>query len=149
MSLKLSDARQAYYDASATVSTLVRTSCFSGIAVAWAILVGDKSPVKYDGNIGLVFLILLSALFLDLLHYFVQASTWGLYNYQMQQQGVELEDSVSPPPWFNTLPIVFWILKTILTLVGIGILGACLWHCIIHPSEKKKPNYHSTALIIE
>lgn len=134
--MKLSEVRQEYYDSTGTVSTLVRSICFSGIAVSWAILVGDKSPIPYDHNIGWVFLFLLLSLLVDLLQYVTKAATWGLYNDRKQNQGIGLDDEVEPPAWFNTFPIVFWIVKTALALIGIGILCACLWHCVIHPKPK-------------
>lgn len=133
--MKLSEVRQEYYDSSGTVSTLVRSICYAGIAVGWAIRINEKPPVNYSSGIGLAFLFFLLALSSDLLQYLVKAATWGIYNELKHKSKVLLDDEVAPPAWFNHLPLALWILKIALAITGVAVLGSCLWSCIIYPPK--------------
>jgi|GEM_PF-5283028 len=139
MSLTLADVREQYYSSSGTVSTLVRSICLGGIAVGWAIRVGDKSPVEYSLSVGWAFLFFVTALTLDLSQYFFQAVAWGLYNNHKSKNGFSLKAKINPPGWFNDVAVGFWLIKTITALVGIVILASCLWTCLLHPQLAAKP----------
>ena len=121
--MKLEDARQAYYDYSGTVSTLTRSMCFAGIAIAWVVRLGNSADIKYADSCGWVFVLLIGSLAFDYLQYVLQAATWGIYNAREHSKGVKLDDEVAPPAWFNSWPIAFWVAKAALALAGIGCLG--------------------------
>ena len=79
--MKISELRDAYYDASGTVSDLVRKLAFAGIAVVWIFRVGDKTGgLKYFDAMLWPLGLFVASLAADFLQYLYKAIVWGSLN---------------------------------------------------------------------
>ena len=68
--MKIHEIRDAYYEASGTVSDISRQLAFAGIAVIWVLKVGDGSGgIPFSSELVIPLYCFVSALGLDLLQY--------------------------------------------------------------------------------
>lgn len=71
--MKLSDAREAYYNYSGQLSSVSRQLCFAGIAVVWLL----KGEGNLPGGLWLPLVFFVVSLALDLLHYLLASIVWS------------------------------------------------------------------------
>jgi len=127
----LKEAREVYYEASGTVSTLCRQLSLAGIAVVWMFKSGTNSGNAPFSNC-LLWALLLFVLSLasDILHYVWRTFVYGWFQWrtekEYQKQGLrhpEIESQVfTYPRFFNRVSLVFFWLKVILCLAGLFIM---------------------------
>jgi hypothetical protein len=122
----LKEARQAYYDFSATASELTRKLGFAGIAIIWVFRTDDPVTGATSLSDGLLRagVLLAISLGLDLLHYFVAGSMWGIYSRHKERLlGPRSRIRFNSPRWINWPGIVLWVLKVVVLLAAYVLLA--------------------------
>lgn len=77
--MKLSDYRDAYYQASSKASEVARHLAFAGIAVIWIFKISDGSKIILPNEFFLPLVFFCLALAFDLLHYVASTIIWGWF----------------------------------------------------------------------
>ena len=143
--MKLSTAREAYYAASGTASTVARQAAFAGIAVVWLFNIRTAQGFTLPVELLLAVFCFVLMLFTDLLHYFVQAVIWGTVSRHQEKKrdrernstgkgrpkkrpdddGDDYEFDASPS--LNWPTLCFFGIKFVLLAFGYGVLVHFLW----------------------
>jgi len=121
--MKVSKLRDAYYDASGTVSDLVRKLALAGIGVIWIFRVGDKTGgIKYFDAMLWPLGLFVGSLAADFLQYLYKAIVWGSLNtyYWRKHRNNEKDVKISEK-WNWPAIALFWI-KSLLTVIAYGFL---------------------------
>jgi hypothetical protein len=114
--LKLSASQDAYHEASATASEVVRKLAFAGIAFVWLLAGGlQTSGVTLNSRLLTAGLGLLLALALDLSQYLWKTLAWGIWSRRSELRLVRERASFPlseneiglAPGWFTT--ITWWL----------------------------------------
>ena len=117
--MKLSEIRKAYEDLSSTLSAVLRSLNFSGIAVIW-IFSGNSINTILASFLSPCILLCLS-LFVDAIQYFVGTLIWYIYYLKVRcrNEGAD-EDTVmvNESENLNILPWILFGCKTILCFTG-------------------------------
>lgn len=117
--MKLSEIRKAYEDLSSTLSAVLRSLNFSGIAVIW-IFSGNSINTILASFLSPCILLCLS-LFVDAIQYFVGTLIWYIYYLKVRcrNEGAD-EDTVmvNESECLNILPWILFGCKTILCFIG-------------------------------
>ena len=129
--MKLSEARNAYYNSSDTASKIGRQAAYAGIAAIWIFKgVNDGIYVLADNLYVPLFLFIL-ALTLDLAHYLYKSLVWGWYSYHHHQRHGPEKDpdhiEVVPQEYINWLSLVFFWGKSLTLATGYIFLLSYLW----------------------
>ncbi len=78
--MKLGDARSAYYDRSADLSSNLRTACYAGIGVVWIFReIAADNGEQLGSGFRWALALFVTSLGLDLLQYALQTLFWGRY----------------------------------------------------------------------
>ncbi|MGJ8633235.1 MAG: hypothetical protein ACSHX7_04885 [Luteolibacter sp.] len=115
--MKLSDARDSYYQNTGTLSELTRKMSYSGIAVIWLIKTNKDLASAYESWWIWIIGGFVLALTCDILQYVFLAVSWGLFNHHKHQQGVELDDDIEAPSYLNNGGLFFFITKVVIVIV--------------------------------
>ena len=126
ISMKLSDAREAMYLNTGTVSELCRKLSYSGLAIVWIIHTSPELSANYQTWWIVILIGYVIALACDLLQYFVQGLLWGRYNDEKHDEGVGLDEEVDPPKKFNQLAFKFYYVKFSLVIITTLLLLVAL-----------------------
>lgn len=118
--MKLSEYDKDYYGFSAKAGDIARQLALAGIAIVWLFKVdanGSTSLPKLLAWPTIAFVVSLAA---DLLHYLVQAITWGRFAYVQRKKHGKGDDEVipDPPGYYNWASLVLFYCKTTVVLVG-------------------------------
>jgi hypothetical protein len=121
--MKISEIRDAYYDATGKVSDIVRQLGLAGIGVIWIFRSGtDNGGIKYSHSLiwplGLFVLILAS----DLLQYAYKSLLWGMLNWFLWRKHHDNEKDVMVSGKWNVPSLVLFWLKTTLTMIAYLLL---------------------------
>lgn len=130
--MKLSDAREQYYAHSGAASAAARQLAFAGIAVVW-ILATEKVVVAVNSSeLRLPLLAFVATLGLDLIHYYWQATFWGIFSRSKEKKGDrEFEGA---PDWGNRVGISCWAFKGLTVTIGYLWLLNILWPVLFKSS---------------
>ena len=110
--IKLEEAKQAFYDASATLSENVRKLAFAGIAIIWIFRVGNTAAnIAFPRPLLWPLIAFIAALILDVAQYLYKSTTWWLYYAWKHKQGVHDDGEVDPPGIINFFTGIFFYLK--------------------------------------
>ncbi len=133
--MTIEEARKAYYDASASVSSICRQLCFAGIAVVW-IFRNPAAPTKDKLDADLLWPIgcLVVSMIFDLGQYTAKTLIWGIY-----ARSREHEQNVHPgtakdkmvPVWYNAAPLVFFWGKVGACFAGYVFIFALIYNRLI------------------
>lgn len=109
--MKLGAAREAYYEASGTASSIIRQLGFAGIGLIFAFL-SESAEKQVPSELVPAALLIVVALSLDFMQYLVRTATWGVFARRTEQQENADDDTlVEAPDWVNVPPLVIFILK--------------------------------------
>ena len=121
--MKISELRDAYYDASGTVSDLVRKLALAGIGVIWIFRVGDKTGgITYFDAMLWPLGLFVGSLAADFLQYLYKTVVWGSLNhyYWLKHKDNDKEIRISEK-WNWPAIVLFWS-KSLLTIIAYGLL---------------------------
>lgn len=125
--MKLSDAREAYYEYSKNLSAIVRQLGFAAIAIIWVFRTND---VGSSGRLPREFLWpgvwVVVALAFDLLHYTVGSFVWGRFARAKEKGGVSRDQEFKAPDWVNWPTISFFVAKIVSIIIAYVLLGTVL-----------------------
>ena len=119
----LAEVRQGYYGFTGKASEGVRQLAFAGIAVIWVFKTGDGTDVKVPDPLLLPGLLLVAALFADLLQYVVAALLWGWFARRQERSGVLPDDEISADRAINWPALTLYYLKIVLVLSAYAAIG--------------------------
>ena len=138
--MKLSAAREAYYDASSTASAVTRQFSLAGIAFIWLLSGGLSTGIRLTERLLLAALMLVTSLSFDLFQYVSKMLTWGIWarrkekgiikNKTQSTDGIMATELGSAPAWFNWPPLFFLVVKISAAICAYVILGLELQHRI-------------------
>jgi len=116
--MKLSDARQAYYDYSAKLSDISRQLNLAGIAVIWIFKTTTVVGIPFSPFLlwPLTFHVL--GLALDVLQYAYASAVWGIFHRRREKSGTREGDEFGAPAKINVPTIVFFWGKAVATVVA-------------------------------
>jgi len=121
--MKLQEAKDLFYESSATLSDNVRNLSLGGIAIIWILRVADKEAAGIPFS--RVLLVPLTAfvvgLLLDALQYLYKTIAWWLYHKAKYQAGLAADADIDPPMSINAPTWVFFGGKMIACGVGLGL----------------------------
>jgi hypothetical protein len=119
----LAEARESYYELTGKASDAVRQLAFAGIAVIWVFKTGDGAAVKVPDALLLPGLLLVAALFADLLQYVIAALLWGRFARTRERRGVLPGDEVEADRAINWPALALYYLKIVLVLSAYAAIG--------------------------
>lgn len=127
--MKISEIRDAYYEATGKVSDIVRQLGLAGVAIIWIFRSGtDSGGIPYSHTLKVPLGYFVISLACDLLQYAYQSLIWGLLNWyyfrKHKKNAVEVEISGK---WNVPALMLFWP-KTILTVVAYIYLLEFIYH---------------------
>lgn len=110
--MKLEEAKQAFYDASGTLSENVRKLAFAGIAIIWIFRVGNTAAnLAFPPSLLWPLIAFIIALIVDVAQYLYKSTTWWLYYAWKHKQGIRDDGDVNPPGVINFFTGVFFYVK--------------------------------------
>jgi hypothetical protein len=121
-------ALATYYQATATVSTIVRQLAFVGIAVVWLFSGVDlKAGDGLDVPEGLLWpgVLLIVALILDLVQYVVRTVVWGFWAWRLHKRQDKYRELA--PGWFNVPTLVLFYSKIVSIVLAYMLLSRYLY----------------------
>ncbi|MBY0491458.1 MAG: hypothetical protein K2R93_16600 [Gemmatimonadaceae bacterium] len=118
--MKLSEAREAYYDHSGKASDQARALALAGIAVVWIFRIGDGAAAKLDADFLGPLLCLVIGLALDFAQYVLAALIWGSFHRLKERQSEDLtvDIEVTAPPAINYPSVVCFWSKLVAVSIG-------------------------------
>lgn len=121
--MRLGEARQTYYEASGTASTIARQLGFAGIGIIFTFR-NESASKQVPRDLVPAAILIVAALAFDLLQYLVRTIVWGRFARVTEQQMEDaLDDAlVSAPDWINRPPIVLFALKMLAMGAAYGYL---------------------------
>jgi hypothetical protein len=119
----LAEAREGYYELTGKASDAVRQLAFAGIAVIWVFKTGDGDAVKVPDALLLPGLLLVAALFADLLQYVLAALLWGWFARREERRGILPDDEIEADRAINWPALVLYYVKIVLVLSAYTAIG--------------------------
>ena len=116
--LKLSDVRSAYVEASKKVSDIVRQLGLAGIALVWVFKGGTGTVVNLDPKLITAALWITVALALDFSQYLITTYVWFFFFRHKEKQNPDLEQELLPPAEMNWPNLTFFLLKNVALLLA-------------------------------
>jgi len=108
---------------SSGASNISRQLSFSGIAIVWLIIMGQKLPTeKMPLTPTLPLLLFAMALLFDLLQYVYGWGAWAFYYRYKEKRMVDRDQKFLAPIWINWPTIAFFIGKILMVGVGYAVL---------------------------
>lgn len=134
--MKLKEAKEAFYEASNTLTENTRKLCFAGIAIVWIFKVGEKNAGGIPFSTDLLWPLgaFVMGLAFDVLHYFYQSTIWWLYYAWKHARGVDDEARINPPGVINFLTFIFFYGKVIFCGYGFYCLLVYIWKALAKSS---------------
>jgi hypothetical protein len=106
--MKLSDAREAYYDHSGSASTVARQLGFAGIALVWIFRSPENASVVLPAALQAPAVLLIIGLGFDLMQYAASALIWGGFARHHERRHPNAKEAKAPA-WLNWPGLVcFW-----------------------------------------
>jgi hypothetical protein len=114
--MKLSDARQAYYESTAKLSDISRQLNLAGVAVIWIFKSTTAGGIPFSPFLlwSLAFHVL--GLALDILQYAYASAAWGIFHRRREKSGITQQDQFGAPAKINVPTIVFFWGKAVATV---------------------------------
>ena len=99
--MNLEKCRETYYDYSKKASQLIRQMGFAGLAFIWIFKDDIQGKIIVPQDLIPAGLLIISSLFLDLLHCIVPTAIWGILCRRKENAGFKLEDEFKVPRVLN------------------------------------------------
>lgn len=125
--MKLSDARDAYYDASGKLSDISRQLAFAALAVVWIFKIDDGNKINLPSALEWAALLAILSLIFDFCQYALKASIWGFYHRFKEKQNLKLDSEFLAPAYFPKLILVPYFAKLVLLGFSYIALLTFLW----------------------
>lgn len=121
--IKISDLRDTYYNASSTVSDIVRQISIVGIGVIWIFVEVINDTLLIDKCLVCSIVLFLGSLLFDALQYTYKTIVFACLFRKAEKEFDNNEDAVLDKstllhPGWNAVTWIFWTLKIILTICG-------------------------------
>jgi hypothetical protein len=125
--VKLTQARQAYYDFSKNLSDINRALGFAGIALIWLFKQQDPSRISIPRALHLPTILIVISLSLDFLQYAWSTAAWGGFARLKEKElrkrrsrGLEVRDDedVPAPAWINRPTLAFFWAKFVAMIIA-------------------------------
>jgi hypothetical protein len=131
--MKISQLKEEYYAASATVSELVRNLSFAGIAIIWVFKAGkeESAGIPYDPTMKMPMLFLVAALACDLIQYLYKTAVWGCLNthhWNKIREGEDESKEVSISGLVNWLSVILFWAKGVLCITAYVLLFSIIYN---------------------
>ena len=121
--MKLSEARNDYYTHSGKLSDVVRQLDFAGIALIWMFTTKtDNGAIVVPAALHLPLGLFVLSLAADVMQYTCASLVWGWYHRHKEKTGLTGDDEFTAPKGMNWPAIFFFWSKTVLNLIGYGIV---------------------------
>jgi hypothetical protein len=129
----LTEYRDSYYFYSAKASDICRQLGFVGVALIWAFKI-NSTDGRYSlaPELYLAGILIVTALFFDLLQYVIATLVWGWYHRLKERQGTKPDAPLKAPPLLNWPALVLFWIKIPIMLLAYGALFRFLWRTISH-----------------
>ena len=139
--IKLSEAKDAFYDASGTLSENTRKLCFAGIAIIWIFKVGDKNAggITFSAELLFPLAAFVCSLIVDVLQYFYKSTIWWAYYAINHARGKKDEDDVNPSGLINFFTGVFFYAKVACCGCGYYLLIVHIISALNHSTPASPP----------
>jgi hypothetical protein len=133
--MKLEEAKNLFYEASATLSDNVRKLSFGGIAIIWILRVADKSAagIPFSKVLFVPLIAFVVGLLLDALQYVYKTIAWWLYHKAKYQAGLAEDAEIDPPMSLNAPTWVLFGCKVIACGIGYWYLLGYMWNALQAP----------------
>jgi hypothetical protein len=130
--MKLQEARDNFYDSSATLSDNVRKLSFGGIAIIWVLRVADKAAagIPFSKVLLVPLFAFVVGLLLDALQYLYKTIAWWLYHRVKYKAGLAADADIDPPSSINAPTWIFFGGKVIACGIGYWYLLGYMWTAI-------------------
>jgi hypothetical protein len=130
--MKLKEAKDTFYEASATLSDNVRKLSFGGIAIIWILRVADKSAagIPFSKILFVPLIAFVVGLLLDALQYLYKTIAWWLYHKGKHQAGFAEDREIDPPMSLNAPTWIFFGCKVIACGIGYWYLLRYMWNAL-------------------
>mgnify|MGYP000043864100 CR=1 FL=1 len=111
--MNLKDAREYYGYFTGKTSEIIRQLGLGGIAIVWLFKTDVAGQSKVPPDFFWPLVLIAIGLALDLLHYFVAASIWGIFQRSKEKTGISHTQEFEAPSWFNWPGIFCFVLKVV------------------------------------
>jgi hypothetical protein len=128
----LQEAKDIFYDASASLSDNVRKLSFGGIAIIWILKVADKTAagIPFSKVLFVPLIAFVVGLLLDAMQYLYKTIAWWLYHKRKYQAGLAADAEIDPPHSLNAPTWFFFGGKVISCGVGYWYLLWYMWSAL-------------------
>jgi len=121
--MKLSEARDAYYEFSKTLSEINRKLGFAGIALIWLFKQGTDSNATVPPALRIPAIAIILAFVLDFLQYVWSTAAWASFARHNEKKKIKPDENVDAPDWINRPTLLFFWSKILAMALGYsGIL---------------------------
>ena len=123
--MKLSEYKEDFYTFSEKASDVSRTAAFAGIALIWVFKIDSKPVPKLPTEMLIPTGLFALGLALDLLHYIMATTIWGLFHRHHEKKLANPTDDpeLSHSPWLTRPLFVLFGLKLVSVMAGYGFVG--------------------------
>lgn len=127
--MKLGDIRDDYYTYSGKLSDISRNMCFAGIAVIWALRLGEagSSGIPYSDKLLTPLVYFALSLAMDFIQYAWSTAATGIVNSVYWKKHKDNDVEVEFPSWLNHISILLFFIKLLFSFIGIAALILYLW----------------------
>jgi hypothetical protein len=131
--MTLQEAKDTFYEASATLSDNVRRLAFGGIAIIWILRVADKTAagIPFSKVLFLPLIAFVVGLLLDALQYLYKTIAWWLYHKGKYQAGLAADAEIDPPMSLNAPTWFFFCGKVIACGIGYWYVLGYMWNALL------------------
>lgn len=122
--MKLSKARDIYFERSAKASEVIRQLGLGGLAIIWLFKSGGADTVgKIPADLQWPLILIVVGLASDLLQYATAALLWGSYQFYMFKKGTSEDLEISPHEAINWPALFFFVLKICSIVTAYLLMG--------------------------
>jgi hypothetical protein len=116
--MKLENVREAYETLSSKASEIVRQLSLAGIALVWLFKSGTPEAPVIEKQLVRAALLIILALFCDLLQYLVGTAVWAIYFRHKEDRGTAETDDFTASPYLNWPTWGLFCLKSAMMLLA-------------------------------
>ena len=130
--MKISDYINTFHEFSSLTSNVARQLMFSGIAFIWIFKIGKDGDYTLSSDLMIPVIMLIVALFLDLMQYVVGSIIWFFfYRYLEKSENYNDEqEDIKSSEYFTYILNVFFVSKILAVLIAYYFLFSYAYHSI-------------------
>ena len=124
--MKLQEAKDAYYESTATLSELTRKLVYVGVGIIWILRVGGNQAggLVFDKKLLVPLALFILSIVLDVLQYAYKSVAWLIYYEIKHRGGLSDEDIIDPSDSLNVPAYIFFVTKVFSGFAAFVILLA-------------------------